>query len=420
MHCILCATLILCNRTVVATYMIPIEKAEALIRDHLPSYPLEQVPLEKVHGRILMEEVLTDRPQPPFDRVAIDGIAMSSNALHAPDPLTIESTQALGEPPMVLNNPEGACIQVITGSMVPHGCDCVVPFESLSLTPSTAKVVAPKAFQAGSNITPSGSERKRGEILLRPHTRICAHHVAIMASVGKTEVQVAAQPRIAVVSCGDEWVELDVKPQPHQGRSASTFALMAGLKKQGFTAERFHFPEQSQDVQRGLRALLEQFDLVLYNRGNFALGQDLVVQALRTLQLEPLFQDVQQRPGKSLRAYSTPKNQMVICFPANPMSTLINLHRLILPLLLQSLGHPFVAAESAILQESLECHADLTYFMPVRTMTDTTGQRKVWPVKNPLACDFTALADSDGFIELRRRESLFPAGTIVPFYAWHC
>src|SRR5215469_667070 len=107
--------------------------AERLIGEHLPCSPIESLPLAQIAGAILRENVYAERDHPPFDRVAMDGIALASatarDGLHR---LRVEGMQAAGDPPLAVASRAG-CIEVMTGAVLPGGCDAVVPIEQIEL-----------------------------------------------------------------------------------------------------------------------------------------------------------------------------------------------------------------------------------------------------------------------------------------------
>src|SRR5215469_303781 len=116
--------------------------AERLIGEHLPCLPIESLPLAQIAGAVLRENVYAERDQPPFDRVAMDGIALASaiarDGVHR---LRVEGVQAAGDPPLAVAARAG-CIEVMTGAVLPGGCDAVVPIEQIELADGEARLRA--------------------------------------------------------------------------------------------------------------------------------------------------------------------------------------------------------------------------------------------------------------------------------------
>src|SRR5215469_8074501 len=113
--------------------MLTPAQADELIGQHLQCLPIESLPLAQCAGAVLRENVYAERDQPPYDRVAMDGIALASHAVGAGSrAFRIQATQAAGDAPLTLNAPSD-CIEVMTGSVLPLGCASVVPIEQLEV-----------------------------------------------------------------------------------------------------------------------------------------------------------------------------------------------------------------------------------------------------------------------------------------------
>ena len=195
---------------------VTVEEAQAAIMGCVCPAASETVPLEQGLGRVLREEIRADRDFPPFDRVMMDGIALSFAAVErGSSTFTLQETQGAGKPRIALKG-DSFCIEVMTGGVLPEGCDCVVPIERIerfaeimAIRPGTP----PARLQ---NVHRQGSDYPAGSVLVRSGTRMLAPHLAIGASVGKSSLQVAKLPAVAIVSTGDELVEVEAAPEPHR------------------------------------------------------------------------------------------------------------------------------------------------------------------------------------------------------------
>src|SRR6267378_3566516 len=105
--------------------------AETLIQQHLTCLPIESLALLQCTGAVLRENIYAERDQPPFDRVAMDGIAIDSGAWRSGRrSFQVQGSQAAGEPQLQLTRADG-CLEVMTGAVLPQGCDCVIPLEQI-------------------------------------------------------------------------------------------------------------------------------------------------------------------------------------------------------------------------------------------------------------------------------------------------
>ena len=214
--------------------MISVLDADRLLRTHVRVSEAVAVPLAEVGGRVLREPVVADRDVPPFDRVAMDGIAVASAGLSGGvQSFRVASTQAAGEPPHALPEAD-ACVEIMTGAALPDGCDAVVRYEDLVLADGQAALREGVVVTPGQNIHGRGTDRRAGEPVLAPGVRLGPPRVAALAALGRAQVRVSAVPRVAVVTTGDEVVAVDVPVLPHQIRQSNGPAIGAALALRGY------------------------------------------------------------------------------------------------------------------------------------------------------------------------------------------
>src|SRR5579872_1152528 len=140
--------------------------AEQLIGANLTHLPIESLPVGQCAGAVLRENIYAERDQPPFDRVAMDGIALDSNTVqHGTRRLQIQATQAAGDPPLALATP-ASCIEVMTGAVVPSGCDSVVPVEQITVRSREAELSDGVSVQPWQNVHRRGTDTRQGALLL--------------------------------------------------------------------------------------------------------------------------------------------------------------------------------------------------------------------------------------------------------------
>ena len=142
--------------------MISVEDAEQIIFDSLETLAAVYLPLAAVHGHVLRQPVKADRDLPPFDRVTMDGVAIAADASGAATNYRIESVQPAGAEPVELTNLAGGCIQVMTGAVLPRGCDTIIPVEQLSMDGELAAVGGGTAGAANPRETRGGGTIDHG------------------------------------------------------------------------------------------------------------------------------------------------------------------------------------------------------------------------------------------------------------------
>ena len=393
--------------------------AERLIAQHLPPLPVESLPLAQCAGAILRENVYAERDQPPFDRVSMDGIAVDSRAvLSGSRRLRIQSTQMAGEAPHTLSSPD-ACIEVMTGAVLPNGCDAVIQVEHVELDAGAAVLTAKASVEPGQNTHRRASDTRKGDQLLTTGSRLGAPEVAIVASAGLARAQVSAQPRIVVISTGNELVEPGEPILAHQIRRSNSYGLTAALRRQGF--ERVaddHIPDDLESLRARLETHLDTHDTLILS-GGVSMGKlDLVPRALDELGVRRVFHRVEQRPGKPLWFGVSPKGTAVFALPGNPVSTLVCLARYVVPALFGARGLARPGTERLALAEPVSVKFPLSVFLPVHVELDEAARGWARPRPTNGSGDFTSLAGTAGFVELPPGPGSWERGFVTRLYRW--
>jgi len=313
---------------------------------HASPKKVEALALLHCAGRVLAEPVTADRDIPPFPRSTRDGYAVRATDLaKLPAKLKVIGEIKAGplpdKLPPKLNRAEA--ISIMTGAPVPQGADSVVMVECTS--PQGDSVEITKGVTSGENIVPQGAEAKRGVLLLDRGTQLNESAIALAASVGKSRLNVFARPRVAVLTTGDEIVDLDAKIGPTQIRNSNTYSLAVQIQQAG--GEPVLLPI-APDEPRRLRQLIEeglQSDLLIMT-GGVSMGRyDLVEQVLAELQAEFFFTGAKIQPGRPVvfgrvsrgagaRAASQPNpHTYFFGLPGNPVSTMVTFELFARPML---------------------------------------------------------------------------------------
>ena len=393
-------------------------QAESLIEQHLVCLPIESLPLTQAAGAVLRENIYAERDQPPFDRVAMDGIALSSSAAaENAGRLRVTGTQAAGDPPCTL--PDGAsCIEIMTGAMLPRGCDAVVPVEQLQRNGEFAEI-GRKAVTPWQNVHRRGSDCRQGSLLLAAGTRLSAPEVAIAAGAGMARVRVSVQPMIAVISTGNELVEPGENIEPHQVRRSNAYGITASLRQHGFTrVADDHVRDDEAQLTERLAFHLHTHDVLILS-GGVSMGRlDLVPKVLEKLGVNLVFHHIAQRPGKPMWFGVSQSGPAVFALPGNPVSTLVCLARYVLPALRAAMGQAPKEPPRVATTAPFEVKAPLAFYLPVKLKNDDWGRTSAEPCPTNGSGDFTSLAGTDGFIELPPGPNTFPKGFVARFFRW--
>jgi molybdopterin molybdotransferase len=398
--------------------MLTPAQAETLIEQHLSCLPIESLPLTQAAGAVLRENIYAERDQPPFDRVAMDGIAVNTvGAAANGGRLRVAGIQNAGDLPQTLPDPD-SCIEIMTGAMLPAGCDAVVQVEQVQRNGDFAEI-GRKPVSPWQNVHRRGSDCRQGALLLAAGTRLSAPEVAIAAGAGMARVRVSAQPMIAVISTGNELVEPGELIQPHQVRRSNAYGITASLRQQGFTrVSDDHVRDDEGELEQRLSFHLRTHDVLILS-GGVSMGRlDLVPKVLEKLGVTLVFHHVAQRPGKPMWFGVSQAGPAVFALPGNPVSTLVCLARYVLPALRAAMGQAPSETPRIALTAPAEVKVPLVVYLPVRLRSDDWGRTSAEPTPTNGSGDFTALAGTDGFVELPPGPNTFPKGFVARFYRW--
>jgi molybdopterin molybdotransferase len=312
---------------------------------------VETVDLLAGLGRVLAEGILADRDFPPFARAIRDGYAVrAADVAEIPARLEVVGEVKAGDwpEPGVCSVGRGQAVGIMTGAPLPEGADAVVMVEHTFPIPEPAVKLVGKfvdklvevrrSTSVGENFVPRGAEARAGQLLLDRGRRLDHAGIAIAASVGKSRVQVFRKPRVAVLSTGDEVVEVDATPGPAQIRNSNSYSLAAQVQNAGGAAVRL---EIAPDERGRLRTLIEEglgCDLLLL-AGGVSMGKyDLVEQVLGELKAEFYFTGAEIQPGRPVVFGSCgggsstrsgrvgdppPHKKYFFGLPGNPVSTMV-------------------------------------------------------------------------------------------------
>jgi molybdopterin molybdotransferase len=253
--------------------------------------------------------------------------------------------------------------------------------------------------------------------MLTPGMRLGAAELAVVASAGLASVDVSRQPRITVVSTGDELIEPGLPIADHQVRRSNAYGVAAALQLHGCSEVIEEHLRDDEALMRGrLGEILESRDVLVLSGGVSKGKFDFVPAALKALRVEEVFYQVAQRPGRPMWFGVGPRGQLVFGLPGNPVSTLVCLRRYVLPALAAALGQPPREPPRLAISEAMSGRK-MTYFMPV-ALVQSGGATRGRPHAPQGSGDFLALAGTDGFVELPPKADGYAEGFVADFYRW--
>ncbi len=315
---------------------IELEEARALMAESVRPLGVEQVSRQEALGRTLAEDVTAPLDQPPFDRSPLDGYALRSADLtgasseHPVSLRVVETVYAGGVPSRVLG--PGEAIRIMTGAMLPRGCDCVLQHERTDNGLEQVQIYA--ALSPHDNYCDRGEDYRTGEVLLPAGTVVDAAAVGVLASAGLSSVPVRRRPVVRVLSTGDEVVSPDLHPLPAGKIYGSNQELLtARLRELGVSdVKGLLIGDDPREVADAMAQLLGECDLLITTGGVSAGDKDIFHEALPLLGAERVFWKVNLKPGTPAM-YSLWQGQPILSLSGNPFAAAATFELLARPLL---------------------------------------------------------------------------------------
>jgi molybdopterin molybdotransferase len=386
---------------------LPFSEARSIILDavgkgRVPPR-IEFVDLADADGRVLAEPVCADRDYPPLDRSVRDGFAV--RAADAPGTFTVIGEVRAGER-FEGEVQAGQAVEIMTGAPVPDGADAVVMVEHVRVKGDQVSIE--HRLSPGVNISPRGCDALKGDEVLRAGQAIGFPEVAVLATVGISNVAVYRRPRVAILTTGDEILSAGAQPLPHQIRDSNAWSLAAQVRRAG--GEPFILPAAPDSVGQTTELIGEglKADLLLISGGVSAGKYDVVESALAKYGGEFYFDRVLVQPGQPL-VFGHAQGTFFFGLPGNPASTMVcfEVFARAAVELLGGRDHPMLPLTEAVLSVEFHHRPGLTRFLPASLSADG-GQ--VTPVPWSGSGDVMALARANAFLVAEPDRPHYAAG----------
>ena len=395
--------------------MISVEEALQILAANTKDFGTEEIALSDSINRILKEDWIADRDLPPYDRVTMDGIAINFSAFDSgARSFPIEDVAAAGMPQKTLINNQ-ACLEVMTGSILPKGVDTVIRYEDLNMEDGMAHLQIDTITKA-QNIHFKGEDRTAGQLVARLNSKCSPAEIGLGASIGKAKVKVAKLPKLMVISTGDELVQIDEQPLQHQIRRSNVFRLITTLKAYNIEADSNHLDDNRDEIKATIEKYLEVYDVIILSGGVSKGKFDYLPSVLEELGVEKLFHKIKQRPGKPFWFGKFEDACTIFALPGNPVSSFLCMQRYFRYWLELSQSSQVPTLNYAILASDVHFKPDLTYFLEVKLHSNHDGKLMAKPMKGNGSGDLANLVTADAFIELPRGRNEFFAGEVFPFF----
>ena len=386
--------------------MILFEEALKIISKSAAPLASEKIKLEECLGRVLASDVFSDMDMPPFDKSAVDGYACRRDDLDKE--LKVLETIPAGKMPTRLIGP-GECSKLMTGGMLPKGADTVIMVEDVEITGhDTIRFVAPKT---ASNFCLKAEDIRKDEKVLTKGTQIRPQEIAVLASVGCAFPEVFKQPRIGIISTGDELVEPSETPAESQIRNSNAYQLMAQAKCANCSSHYFGIARDTEiETLQIIQQAAAASDIVILTGGISAGDFDFVPAVIQQAGYEIKFRQLAVQPGKPV-IFATREGKYLVALPGNPVSSFVQFELLVKHLIKIITGN-----EGKPEQVKIAMGADYTRkrttrkaFFPVTFSSEGT----VMPTEYHGSAHIHSYIHADGIVTIEIGETEIKKGTLV-------
>ncbi len=344
-----------------------LHEAQKTVFEATKTLGLEKVSLLDAFGRVLGEDIIAARDNPPWDNSAMDGFAVrwedikQEHAITKPVALKVVEDVPAGTVATKTVGP-GQAIRIMTGAPIPKGADTVVKVEETEPSENTVKIF--KEVERGSNIRPQGEDVKKGDCIIAKGTQIRPAEAGMLAILAKSFVLVYQRPRVAILSTGDELADLDERFDDDKIINSNSYGTAAAVQEAGGIPILLGIAKDQpaalkEKISHGLNA-----DILVLSGGVSMGDYDFTKAVFKDLGAEMNFWKLAIRPGQPL-AFGKIQGKLAFGLPGNPVSSMVTFEQLVRPAMLKMGGHrsygrPVV---QAVFQEKFSKRTDRRHFL---------------------------------------------------------
>ena len=376
--------------------MISVEEAQQRVLDEITLLGTENVVFTDALGRVLREDVVAPADVPQGDNTAMDGYAVRAEDIAKP-PVRLRVIEDLPAGKVASKRIEqGTAIRIMTGALIPEGADTVAHVEITDA--GSDFVTVNESLKRGTNLRKRGEDMHAGDIVLHAGTPIGAAEIGVLASVQKSVIRVSRRPRIAILSTGDEIVDVDQPRASGKVVNSNSYSLAALAREAGAEPRMLGIVKDSREATiAAIESALES-DFAISSGGVSVGAYDFVKDALDALGAETKFWQIAMKPGKPV-VLSRVREKIYFGLPGNPVSCMVSFLLFIAPALRKAMGQargilpPIVATR---LMGPLKSRGDRRNYLRVRVVA-RDGELVAYPMSAQGSGVSTSMIQANGF-----------------------
>ena len=396
--------------------MILVKEAQKIILGKIQPLEPEKIPLLNTLGAVLQEDICAQRDNPPADNSAMDGYALRFNDISSigqNNPLSLKVVEDIpaGQKPRKSINP-GEASRIMTGAVVPGGADTVVMVEDTKKKNGSVSILKPQ--KKGSHVRKQGEDFKKGDILLSKGDLVTSSNIAIIATAGYAKLSVNRKPVVAILSTGDELVDVDAKAEDHQIINSNTYLLASQVLESGAKPMLLGIVrDRKDDIKEKLKSA-NKADIIVTSGGVSVGDYDFVKDAIQDLGSEIVFWKIAMKPGKPL-TFSMLSKRPLFGLPGNPVSSFVSFEQFVRPAILKMSGHTDIFRKTirATLTEGIKKKDDGRRHFLRSTLTYINGSYSVSALSGQGSNMLASLASANSLLIIPESETELKSGQQV-------
>ena len=390
--------------------------AQKIVLGAAPTLGCEKVGLLDGLGRVLGEDIIAPRDNPPWNNSAMDGFAVrwedikKEHEITKPAELRIIEDVAAGDVATKSVGP-GEAIRIMTGAPVPGGADTVVRVEFTEPSETTVRIFQPEP--QGANIRPKGEDVKEGECIIAKGTQLRPAEIGMLAILAKSFVLVHQRPRVAILSTGDELADLDEKFDENKIVNSNSYGIAAAVQEAGGIPLLLGI---AKDTPESLKEKIAQglgCNIIVLSGGVSMGDYDFTKAVFSELGADMHFWKLAIRPGQPL-AFGKIQGKLAFGLPGNPVSSMITFEQLVRLAIMKMGGHRHLERQTveAVFKEKFSKHPDRRHFLR-GILSHEDGQLTVKTTGPQGSGILTSMVKANGLIDIAEEiEKVNPGDTI--------
>lgn len=299
---------------------ISLEEAINILNDNVEHLDVEEVNLIDGIKRVLATDIYSTIDNPPFDKSAMDGYAVIAEDSKLKEKIKVIDKVFAGNLCDSIVTPKTA-VRIMTGAPIPSGANAVIKQEDVTLRDDNY-IILNNSVKENENICFKGEDIKKGTLLVKKGKKLDYADIGIIASSGIEKIKVYKLPKIALISTGDEVIDIADALMPGKIFNSNKYSIISRIKELGYNIQyTTHVKDIENQIEECINSISNNIDIIITTGGVSVGEKDLLNEAIDNINGKRLFWKVKIKPGSAVLC-SKVNNALVISLSGNPTAAL--------------------------------------------------------------------------------------------------